>query len=113
MPMIRAWVYPIFNVVPREIRYTGMLPMSLYAAINPLSWIKPPYYGIFTFLVVWWWFWNNNMWNTIRYYGETWDKDKWWWFLRTSIWSVFMNPILLFFVYMAVLTFVKLTSMQV
>lgn len=113
MPMIRAWVNPIFNSVPRDIRYQGMIPMSIYAAINPASWMKSPYFGVVTYLIVWWWFWNNNMWNTVRYVGETWEDDKLWWLLRTSLWSFFLNPILLFFVYLCVLMFVRITSMQI
>lgn len=110
--MIRAWVNPIFNTVPREIRYSGMLPMIFYAAINPSSWIKPPYYGLMTFIVVWWWVWKNNLWNTIRYEGETWDRDKYFWLLRTSLWSFFLNPIVVGVVYALILIFVWLTSMQ-
>lgn len=110
--MIRAWVNPIFNSVPRDVRLNGMIPMSIFSAINPASWIKPPYYGIITFFVVWWWVWNKNTWNTIRYEGETWATDRWFWILRASLWSFFLNPLLLFVVYMLVLTFVRITSMQ-
>ena len=113
MPMIRAWVNPIFNSVPRDVRFAGMFPMSLFAAINPASWIKSPYFGLFTFGIVWWWFWNKNMWNTVRYADETWENDKLSWFLRTTIWSFFLNPVLLFFVYVLVLLFVKITSLNV
>ena len=113
MPMIRSWVNPIFNSVPRDVRYSGVLPMSLYAAINPLSWVKSPYFGLITYFIVWWWFWNNNMWNTVRQEDETYEDDKWWWILRTSLWSFFLNPVLLFFVYMLVLIFVKITAMSV
>lgn len=112
MPMIRALVNPIFNSVSRDVRYRGIFPMSLYAAINPSSWIKSPYFGIVTYLIIWFWFWNNNKWNTVRYVNEKWDNDKWWWIIRTSIWSFILNPVLLFFVYAIVLFFVKFSSMQ-
>lgn len=111
--MIRAWVNPIFTSVPKDVRYSGMFPMSLYAAINPLSWIKSPYFGIITYAILWWWLWNRNMWNIVKYKGETCENDKMYWILRASMWAFFFNPIMLFFVYLTVLTFVKITSLNV
>jgi hypothetical protein len=112
--MIRDWFNPIYSVVPRDVRISGgVLGMSLYAAINPMSWIKSPYFGVFTFIVMWWWFWSNNTWNVVRYQNESWEHDKWWWILRTSLWATFTHWMLLFLIYLGVLGFIKLSSIKI
>ena len=107
--MLRSWLKPIFETVPRDIRLSGMFPMALYAAINPMSTFKSPYYGIVTFAIVWLWFWHNNVWGTIRNQGETWEDNKWAWILRTTIWAFFTQWMLLFVVYVLVLLLVKVS----
>jgi len=110
MPMLRAWLNPIFSTVPRNVRLNqGPLWMAFYAAINPMSMFKSPFYGLFSYFVVWWFFWNNNVWGVVRNEGETWEHDKWWWILRASLWAFFLNWLPLFFIYLIVLGLVKLS----
>ena len=112
MPMIRAWLYPIFTSVPSDIRYSGMIPMSAYAAIDPLSWLKPPFYGIIVYVMVWWWMWNNNTFGLIRAADENWQNNKWEWLLRNTFWSIIFNPIFVFLAYLAVLGAIRIASIK-
>ena len=109
--MLRSWLNPIFSTVPREIRLSGMFPMALYAAINPMSIVKSPYYGIFTFMIMWWVFYQRNPWNVIKNPGDTWQNDKWYWFIKAAMWSFFTQWMLLFVVYVLVLMLVKISVM--
>lgn len=112
MPLLRAWLFPIFTTVPTDIRMSGMIPMSALAAINPMSWLKPPFYGIVTYMIVWWWLWNSNHWELIKKSEETFSQNWFVWFLRTSFWSFLFNPFLLFIVYMAILAVVRLSAID-
>jgi hypothetical protein len=87
--------------------------MSIYAALNPSSWFMSPYFGALTLVIMWFWFWNSNIWNVVRYNNETWEQDKFWWILRTTSWAIILNPVMLFFVYMSVLIFVKVASIKI
>lgn len=111
--MIRNWLYPIFTTVPSDIRYSGMIPMSAYAAIDPMSWIKPPFYGVIVYVMVWWWMWNNNTFGLIKQEGETFHDDYLVWFIRNSFWSILFNPFFLFFAYLLVLSIVRIASMRI
>lgn len=111
MPMLRAWLYPMFSSVPKHTRLSGAFPMAFYAAINPISWFKSPYLGIVTFIVTWWFLWNMNLWGLVRYEGETYDEYGWWWILRSMLYTFFLNWIPLFVVYLIVLALVKASVM--
>ena len=113
MPLLRAWLFPIFTTVPTDVRMAGMLPMSALAAVNPLSWLKAPYYGIVTYMIVWWWLWNFNTWGLIKDEDETFSDNWISWFVRTSFWSFLFNPFLLFVVYLCVLILVRIAAIDI
>lgn len=107
--MYRSWLNPMFSSVPKSTRLSGALPMAFYAAINPLSWVKSPYLGIFTFVVTWWVLWNLNVWGLVRFRGETSEDYWWWWVLRSSLYAFFLNFIPLFLLYLAILIVIKIS----
>lgn len=107
--MYRTWLHPIFTSVPNYVRQSGALPMSFYAAINAMSWVKTPYIGMITYIVVWWVLWNTNAWELVRLEGE--EPDKYWvlWIIRTSLYSLVLNLIPVFLSYLAILILIKIS----
>lgn len=107
--MYRSWLHPMFDTVPYSTRMQGALPIAFYGAIDPASWVKSPYIGVITFVVVWWILWNLNLWGMIRFEGETEDQYWRWWIVRSLLYSFFLTWIPLFFVYLAILLVIKLS----
>ncbi len=109
MSMYRSWLYPIFSSVPTTTRLSGALPMAFYAAVNPMSWFKPPYIGVVVYVTLWWMLWNLNVWGVVRFEGEDPDEYWWWWVVRTSFYSIFLTWIPLTLVYLFILGVIKIS----
>jgi len=99
----------MFSSVPRTTRLSGAIPMAFYAAVNPISWVKPPYIGVVVYAVVWWMLWNLNVWGLVRFEGEEPDQYWWWWTVRTSLYTFFLSWIPLALVYLFILAVIKIS----
>lgn len=118
MPIIRDWVNPIMRRAPKGIRpsgYLGALLVALFAALNPLSYFTQPYFGAVSWLVLAWWFYNENPAGLIRPTDPkktTLIKKNPVWYQRVKSlgFGLLFNPIPMFFLYSLLLIIARVNS---
>lgn len=95
--------------------YRGAPVMAFIAAINPKAHFTKPYIGAFVWLILAWWFYNENPIGMIRpkKAGQTTlikDNPKWYQTFKSLAWALVFNFIPMFFIYLVMLIVARATS---
>lgn len=109
---------PIMKNVPLGARpkgYRGAPVVAFIAAINPLSYFTKPYIGAMVWLILSWWFYNENPMGMVRPTkpGRTaWVKGnpKWYQTLKSLGWGLLFNFIPMFFIYLVMLVIARASA---
>ena len=112
MAITRDFLNPIMKSVPFRARpkgFIGALVVALIASINPMSYFIKPYIGAVTWLILSWWFFNDNPNGMIRPKTDATKKPKktlikgnpgWYQIIKSLLWGMIFTFIPLFFIYL-------------
>jgi hypothetical protein len=118
MAITRDFLNPILKHAPkgaRPARTWGALVVALLAAINPVSYFTKPYIGAIVWMILSWWFYNENPYGLIR--PKKPDQPtlvegnpKWFQTTKSLLWALVFNFVPLFFIYLVMLLLARLDS---
>lgn len=118
MPITRDWINPILKNAPKGIRprgYLGGALVALLAALNPFSYFTRPYFGAVSWLILTWWFYNENPMGIIRPRDpekKTLFKGnpKWYQTIKSFGYGLLFNPIPMFTLYFILLVLSRIDA---
>ena len=117
MAITRDFINPIMKNVPLKARpngYLGAVVMAAIAAINPKSYFTQPYIGAISWLILSWWFFNQNPMGSVRpaegKKSLITGNPKWYQTLKALFWGMLFNPIPMFFIYLTMLVMARATA---
>jgi hypothetical protein len=106
-------IRPILTGMPKFIKsrsFTGMITMAMYASVMPWTSFIPPFYGIFSFIFMFFWNYRSDPFGFVyRYKKDDEETDgNGSYLIRSLIITFLTNWIPLFFIYLFLLLFVNL-----
>lgn len=118
MAITRDFLNPILKHAPqgaRPKRTWGALVVALLAALNPMSYFTKPYIGAICWMILAWWFYNENPYGLIRPKkpGQVTlitGNPKWYQTTKSLLWGLAFNFVPLFFIYLVMLLLARLDS---
>lgn len=104
-------VRPILTGMPNFFKSNsmmGMITMAMYASIMPWTSFIPPFYGLFTFFIMFLWHYNSDPFGFVyKYKTPENDQGSGTYLMRGLLITFLTNWIPLFFVYLFILLFVN------
>lgn len=118
MAITRDFINPILKHAPQGLRPNSMLGgllVAFLAALNPLGYLTKPYIGLISWLIMSWWFYNENPRGLIRPTKEgrktlVKGNPKWYQTTKSLLWALVFNFIPLFFIYAVMLVVARLDA---
>jgi hypothetical protein len=118
MAISRDFLNPIMKHAPKGLRPArtwGAIVVAFFAALNPLSNFTKPYIGAITWIMLSWWFYNENPYGVIRPKKQGQQtlvkgNPKWYQTTKSLLWGLAFNFIPLFFVYLVMLLLARLDA---